>query len=240
VLPADETWQAHVEAKRELLREADREANAGFDVDVLTIGFARRATSYKRADLLLQEPDRLIAIAERHGPLQLVFAGKAHPADREGKLLIQRVLKALDALRPRVRGVYLKNHDMALGALLTAGVDLWLNTPLPPNEASGTSGMKAALNGVPSLSILDGWWIEGCIAGITGWAIDGPAGSAAEDRTRADAESLYAKLEQIADLYYASRPRFIDVMRHAIALNGSFYNTQRMVEQYVTKAYLAG
>jgi starch phosphorylase len=134
---------------------------------------------------------------------------------------------------------YLENYSMETGKLMTAGVDLWLNTPLPPMEASGTSGMKAAVNGVPSLSVLDGWWIEGCIEGVTGWSI-GPADGAAPptaDHSR-DAASLYDKLEQIVmPLFVYNRDDFIEVMRHAIALNGSFFNTHRMLQQYVLKAY---
>ena len=135
---------------------------------------------------------------------------------------------------------YLANYDWQLAQLMTAGVDVWLNTRQPPLEASGTSGMKEALNGVPSLSILDGWWIEGCIEGVTGWAIGelpNPA-TVNEDQSPRDADSLYDKLEQVVVPLFYRRDPFIDVMRHAIALNGSFFNTQRMVLQYVTKAYL--
>lgn len=124
---------------------------------------------------------------------------------------------------------------MELAQRLVAGVDVWLNTPEPPMEASGTSGMKAALNGVPSLSVLDGWWIEGCIEGVTGWAVGTP--DQPDDRSQ-DARSLYTKLEgRIVPMFYGDRNRFIEIMRHAIALNGSFFNTQRMLQQYVVKAY---
>ncbi len=152
---------------------------------------------------------------------------------------IRQIAQTRDSLGPAVRIVYLENYDWELGALLTSGVDVWLNTPLPPMEASGTSGMKAALNGVPSLSVLDGWWIEGCIEGITGWAIDGVARSKeTENRTPQDAASLYHQLERVVvPLYYGNRDRFIEVMRHAIALNASHFNTQRMVQEYIVKAY---
>ena len=167
----------------------------------------------------------------------MVYAGKAHPQDQSGKDLIQRIFAARDALRDHVRVVYLANYDWELGRLMTAGSDIWLNTPQPPLEASGTSGMKAALNGVPSLSVLDGWWIEGYIEGVTGWAIDHTA-PVMGDRTPHDAASLCDQLERvIIPLYYRDRDRFIDVMRHAIALNGSFFNAQRMLLQYVLKAY---
>lgn len=240
-IPAEEVWQAHREAKRELLRYVNRIANTGLDLDYLTLGFARRFATYKRPDLVLRDVQRLRQISRTVGPLQLVFAGKAHPQDQPGKELIRRVFAARDALAPDVRLVYLPNYDLELGRLITAGVDVWLNTPQPPQEASGTSGMKAALNGVPSLSVLDGWWIEGCIAGVTGWAIGHDAHRRIEedDRPAEDATSLYDRLEQeVAPTFYQQRARFTDIMRHAIALNGSFFNTHRMVQQYATNAYL--
>jgi starch phosphorylase len=239
-IPREELWQAHEEAKRLLVAHINRETNAGMDVDVLTLGFARRATSYKRPDLLLRDPERLTQIAQKAGRLQVVYAGKAHPNDTPGKELIKRIFEARKALRAHVNLVYIPNYDMQLAKLLTSGVDIWLNTPNPPMEASGTSGMKAVLNGVPSLSILDGWWIEGCIEGVTGWAIGEGCGRAqpGDDRSSCDAASLYDKLEHtVIPLFYEKRDRFLEVMRHVIALNGSFFNTQRMVSQYVLKAY---
>ena len=239
-IPAEEIWNAHAAAKRALLEYVNRETNAGFDNAVLTIGFARRAATYKRADLLFRDLERLKSIAAKAGRLQILYAGKAHPQDQGGKQLIQRIFQAREALKRDIKVVYLANYDMDLAKLLTGGVDVWLNTPQPPLEASGTSGMKAALNGVPSFSVLDGWWIEGCIEGITGWAIGERCDLAAggDDRSACDAAVLYDKLEQIIlPLFYRDRSRFIDVMRHAIALNGSFFNTQRMILQYVLKAY---
>jgi starch phosphorylase len=234
-----EIWQAHGAAKRSLLQLVNREMNSGMDTDVFTLGFARRAAAYKRSDLLFSDIERLKAIADRHGGLQIIFAGKAHPQDQAGKEQIQNVFRARAQLRDKIRIAYLENYSMEIGKMMTAGVDVWLNTPLPPMEASGTSGMKAAVNGVPSLSVLDGWWIEGCIEGVTGWSI-GPADarvSAMSDHSR-DAASLYDKLEQvIMPLYYHNRDDYLDVMRHAIALNGSFFNTHRMLLQYVLKAY---
>jgi starch phosphorylase len=233
-----EIWQAHRAAKRALLQLVNREMNVGMDVDVFTIGFARRAAAYKRTDLLFSDTERLKGIADRCGGLQIIYAGKAHPQDEAGKEQIQRVFRARDQLRNKIRIAYLENYSMHIGKMMTAGVDVWLNTPLPPMEASGTSGMKAAVNGVPSLSVLDGWWIEGCIEGVTGWSI-GPneRTGAVSDHSR-DAASLYDKLEQIIlPLYYVQRDDYLDVMRHAIALNGSFFNTHRMLQQYVLKAY---
>ena len=208
-------------------------------VNTFTIGFARRAATYKRADLLLTEPSKLREIASRVGRLQIIYGGKAHPKDEAGKRIIQQIVETRSLLGPDVRLVYLEDYDWELGRLLTSGVDVWLNTPLPPMEASGTSGMKAALNGVPSLSVLDGWWIEGCVEGVTGWAIDGVApGKPTENRTPQDAASLYRQLERVVvPLYYGKRDQFIEVMRHAIALNASQFNTQRMIREYVAKAY---
>jgi len=240
-IPAQDVWRAHDQAKRQLLDHVNRVTNVGMDARDLTIGFARRDATYKRGDLVFRDLDRLKRISAEVGRFQIIYAGKAHPQDQEGKDLIQRIFQARDALKPQVKIAYLANYDWPLAQLMTAGVDVWLNTPQPPLEASGTSGMKAALNGVPSLSILDGWWLEGCIEGVTGWAIGELPGSAdvGEDHSPRDAVSLHDKLEQvIVPLFYRDRDRFIDIMRHAIALNGSFFNTQRMVLQYVTKAYL--
>jgi starch phosphorylase len=183
--------------------------------------------------------DRLKAISSSAGSFQVIYAGKSHPQDAAGKELIQRVFRARELLKHHVKIAYLENYDMELGKMITAGVDLWLNTPQPPLEASGTSGMKAAINGVPSLSVLDGWWIEGHIEGVTGWSIGetkpGSEGSGGEAR---DAQSLHDKLEHIIlPLFYRDRDLFAGVMRHCIALNGSFFNTHRMVQEYVLKAY---
>lgn len=239
-IPRPEVWQAHQEAKRQLLERVNRSTAAGFEPDTLTLGFARRATPYKRADLFFHDLERLKAVAGA-GTLQVVYAGKAHPADQAGKELIHKIVQAGKSLAPALKVAYLPGYDMALGRLMTAGVDVWLNTPQPPLEASGTSGMKAALNGVPSLSILDGWWIEGHIENVTGWAFgDEPGADPAIPRDPArDAAALYDKLEQVVmpAYYQEDRVRFMDIMRHAIALNGSFFNTQRMVQEYVIDAY---
>ena len=238
-IPWEEIWKAHAEAKKSLLHYVNRETNAGMDVDFFTLGFARRAAAYKRGDLLFSDLERLKEIAARAGPFQIVYAGKAHPQDQTGKELIKRIFQASQSLKSAIKVVYLENYDLDLGKMLTSGVDVWLNTPQPPLEASGTSGMKAAMNGVPSLSILDGWWIEGCIEGLTGWSIGSGEREAgiAQNHSR-DAAFLYDKLEQvIVPLFYRDRRGFVDVMRHAIALNGSFFNTHRMLLQYVLKAY---
>lgn len=242
-IPGREIWDAHQEAKRALIHQVNAGTDTRLDESVLTIGFARRATAYKRATLLFRDLERLQALAADGGSLQIVVAGKAHPRDDEGKEMIRRVHAAREALKGRIAVAYLANYDMALARLVCAGVDVWLNTPLPPLEASGTSGMKAAMNGVPSLSVLDGWWVEGHIEGVTGWAI-GALDTAPEAPNRGvdidahHAAALYDKLAaSVLPCFYGARPRFIDIMRQAIALNGSFFNSQRMVWQYLHNAY---
>jgi len=240
-IPTQDIWNAHTEAKRALVDYVNRETNVGFDRDVLTIGFARRAAAYKRGTLIFHDVERLAMIAERVGALQLIFSGKAHPRDQDGKNLIRRIHELRDVLRGKVRVAYLTNYDMMLAKLICAGVDLWLNTPLPPMEASGTSGMKAAVNGVPSLSVLDGWWVEGHVEGVTGWSIGDRIDTCLEPSGGMDgchAAALYDKLEQkVVPCFYKDRERFIEIMRQSIALNGGFFNTQRMMAQYLHNAY---
>lgn len=235
---------AHRKAKERLITEIKRTTGVAMKPTVLTLGFARRAAPYKRADLLFTDLERLRKIADRAGTLQIVYAGKAHPADQPGKDIIAHIARCRDALHSSsVQLVYLENYDLELGKLLVAGVDVWLNTPQPPMEASGTSGMKAALNGVPSLSVLDGWWVEGHIEDITGWAVGRPwepTGSAADHDSAHDAASLYDQLEQkVLPLYRRNHGAFTEMMRHCIAFNGSFFNTHRMLSQYAQKAYLS-
>jgi len=238
-IPKHEIWEAHALAKNELIQHVNRETGTAMDSDILTLGFARRSTTYKRGELLFQDSERLKRISSEVGRFQVIYAGKAHPQDFAGKEIIKRIFHAKESLKANIKIAYLENYDMEIGKLITSGVDVWLNTPQPPLEASGTSGMKAALNGVPSLSVLDGWWIEGYIDGITGWSI-GEAGRGAEASSdwSNDALSLYNKLENIViPLFYHDRDRFIEMMRSSIALNGSFFNTQRMMLQYVLRAY---
>jgi starch phosphorylase len=232
-LPEEEILAAHSQNKEALLFEVARRTDLVFNPKVLTLGFARRAATYKRATLLFPDPRRLMEIATKAGGLQIIYAGKAHPQDDPGKALIQQVVEDAARLSNDVlRIIYLENYDWKLGALLTAGVDVWVNTPRRPYEASGTSGMKAALNGVPSLSILDGWWIEGCIEGFTGWAIEDGADDAAE------ANSLYDKLETaVVPLFLEAKEKWARLMRTTLAFNGSYFNTNRMVKQYTRNAY---
>ncbi len=241
-IPASKIRAAHEEAKRNLITWVNSQMNTSLRTDVFTLGFARRATPYKRADLLMHDLDRLNAIAGEVGEIQVIYGGKAHPHDHQGKEQIKRVIQSNKRFSDRIHLVYLPNYDWELGALITAGVDVWLNTPLPPNEASGTSGMKAAINGVPSLSILDGWWLEGCIENRTGWAIgdryDQLSSPVSADPTAHDADSLYNKLENVVmPLYYNDPEGFLEVMINAIALNGSFFTAQRMVLQYISRVY---
>ena len=242
-LPPEEVWAAHLLAKHSLLETVRRKTGLRLDPEAFTVGFARRATGYKRADLILRDLDRLRQIGKNVGAFQIVYAGKAHPRDAGGKEIIKQIFRAKKALRKAVTIVFLDDYDLELAGQLTSGVDLWLNTPQYPLEASGTSGMKAAVNGVPSLSILDGWWVEGCIEGVTGWSIGEPRRGDPGPETPVDnvvdAESLYTKFESvILPMFYEERTRYLEVMRHAIAMNGSFFNTQRVVQQYITDAYL--
>ncbi len=244
VIPLEEVRAAHVEAKQVLLDEVARRAGVSLEPDVLTIGVARRSTPYKRNDLLLSRPAELRALVEPVGGLQVLYSGKAHPLDHLGKALIERVNVAARQLAGEVAVVFLEDYGMNLAALLVAGVDVWLNTPVAPHEASGTSGMKAALNGVPSLSVPDGWWLEGHFEGVTGWDIGTDRGPGSElpigdpDVDAADGAELYRMLgDVVAPLYYGSPDDFTAVRRSAIALNGSFFTAQRMVDEYASRAY---
>jgi glycogen phosphorylase len=235
-IPLEDIRAAHAKAKEALFDEIRHRAGVGLDPKLFTMGFARRASTYKRADLLFHDRERLKRIARDVGPIQLVYAGKAHPRDDGGKKIIRQVFEGAASLSDAIHTVYVENYDMHWGRLITSGVDIWLNTPMRPQEASGTSGMKAALNGVPSFSVIDGWWAEGWIEGITGWAIGNT--DVVEDPA-SEVSALYDKLErQILPMFYGTPNRYTEVMRSAIALNGSFFNTQRMVQQYLANAYM--
>lgn len=234
-IPKREIWDTHFESKKLLVDYVNKETNVGMDYDTFTIGFARRATPYKRMDLIFSDIERLRHISRDVGKIQFIFAGKAHPKDWPGKELIKKIFAASNQLRDDVKIAYLGNYDMEVARRLISGVDLWLNTPQRPLEASGTSGMKAVHNGIPNFSVLDGWWIEGHIEGVTGWSI----GSKEPGNDDQDAHEIYYKLENIIlPMYYKERERWMDIMRHSIAFNASFFNTQRMVQQYVLNAYL--
>jgi starch phosphorylase len=222
----------HELGQQRLFATVKERTGVELDPNILTLGFARRVATYKRATLLFHNPERLLEIAHRLGGLQIIYAGKAHPADNAGKSFIRAVFADAAKLNDsKLKILYLENYDWELGEQLTNGVDVWLNTPLRPYEASGTSGMKAAMNGVPSLSVLDGWWIEGCTEGATGWAIPDLNDEGAE------AEALYDKLEKSIAPLFADKAGWATMRRHCIGMNGSFFNTHRMLGQYVSNAY---
>lgn len=238
-IPDEETWNAHMEAKRNLSDYIKAETGIEFNPEILTIGFARRATAYKRPHLLFSNFERLERIGT--GKLQIVFAGKAHPKDEAGKGLIEQIFSFKESLKDKIKMAYLKNYDMEIALRLVSGVDIWLNTPLRPREASGTSGMKAAHNGVLNFSVLDGWWIEGHIEGFTGWSI-GPSPTETgliENMDTRDADDLYSKLEYlIIPLFYNDRVAWIRMMQNAIGKNAYYFNCHRMMRRYVTDAYI--
>lgn len=243
-IPKDRMLEAHFQAKQALIDEVNNRTKAGYHIARFTIGYARRFTEYKRPDLLIYDIKRLKQITEKVGDIQIVFAGKAHPNDIQGKQLIKKIFdisRQINNENSRLRIVFLDDYDMRLAKILVAGCDVWLNTPQRPFEASGTSGMKAALNGVPQMSTLDGWWLEGCIENVTGWSI-GPHPQDPEFRIDSDmtdeAIDLYNKLEQIVPIFYANKEKWTDIMRHCIAINASFFNTIRMAQQYIANAYI--
>ena len=236
-IPDAAIWEAHQVAKKRLIETIQSRTGVSFQANIPIIGFARRMTAYKRPGLIFSDLQRLRAITE-HLPFQIVLAGKAHPRDDAGKHLIEALHGNLRQLSGVIPIAYLPDYDMATALAMVSGADVWLNTPLRPLEASGTSGMKAAFNGVPHLSVLDGWWIEGCIEGVTGWAV-GEDGDASGSN---DAESLYRKLEQVViPLYYGysgERTAWIAVMKGAICKSASFFNSHRMLRRYATEAYI--
>jgi len=233
-----EVWDAHIEAKKILIDFVNNRYNVGMNYDDFTIGFARRQTAYKRPDLLISDPGRLRSIADKTGPIQIIYSGKAHPKDGSGKEIIKKIFSTMKSIDGGVKIVYIHNYDITIGKMMTAGVDLWLNTPRRPREASGTSGMKAAHNGVPQFSTLDGWWLEGCVENITGWAIGPEKSRDEESDDEIDKYDLYSKLENwIIPKFYNDRDNWIRTMRSCIAINASFFNTNRMIQQYVLNAY---
>ena len=238
-IPDQELAEAHAGAKAYLFQYIQETTGVSLDPGVLTIGFARRATAYKRANMIFSDPQRLLKIGD--GRLQLIFGGKAHPHDEHGKQMIQEIRSQTAVFGDRLKIVYLPNYNMDVASRLIPGVDVWLNNPLRPLEASGTSGMKAALNGVPNFSVLDGWWIEGHIEGVTGWSIGPPPTETTTDvnHTDEDVQDLYKKLEEtIMPLYYHDRPGWLSVMKNAIGKNAYYFNTHVMMRRYVTDAYL--
>jgi starch phosphorylase len=240
IIPLEEVWQAHVEAKKLLIDYVNKATNVGMNYNALTIGFARRATEYKRATLLFSDLEKLRKI-NRKGPIQIILAGKAHPKDFSGKKLIQQIFSFIERLRDEIKIVYLENYNMNAAAMLVAGVDVWLNTPLPPQEASGTSGMKAAHNGVLNFSVLDGWWIEGWMENETGWAIGPPPKEpvSIEELQSRELDDLYNKLEYvIAPMFFTERDEWVRTMKNSIEKLAHYFNSHRMMRRYITDAYL--
>jgi starch phosphorylase len=239
VIPDEEIWAAHTESKKILIDYVNSVSDADMDYETLTIGFARRATAYKRADLLFHDLKRLENIGA--GRIQLIYGGKAHPRDHEGKALIEKIFAISKQMKGRIKIAFLQNYNMESALKLVSGVDVWLNTPLRPLEASGTSGMKAAHNGVLNFSVLDGWWIEGHIEDFTGWSI-GPAPTEIKpdnSMDSIDAEDLYNKLEnKIIPTYYNDRKTWVRMMQNAIGKNAYYFNSHRMMRRYVTEAYI--
>ena len=245
-LPPERLWTSHQAAKARLFEFVTRTRHAPtLSEDILTIGFARRFATYKRASLLFSQPERLARLLDdARQPLQILLAGKAHPADEAGKDVIQTVVEFARTTTGAARIVFLADYEMTLARRLVQGVDIWLNTPRRPMEASGTSGMKAALNGVLNCSILDGWWAEG-YSPTRGFAIgDESTPATEEEQDAADAEALFAVLEQqVVPAYYERDKkglpsRWIEMMRHSIAELGTEFSTNRMVIEYVERLYL--
>ncbi len=239
-IPNNELWTAHMKSKQDLLDFVNEKAGVRMDIGTLTLGFARRATEYKRATMIFSDLEKLEEV-NRQGKIQLVFAGKAHPRDEGGKMLIRDIYRYIDLLKNKVEIVYLENYDMEMAGIMTSGVDIWLNTPLPPYEASGTSGMKAAHNGVVNFSVLDGWWVEGCVEGLTGWAI-GPFPDQKineGERRKRELADLYNKLEYlIIPKFYKERDSWISMMRNSIGKIAYYFNSHRMMRRYATDAYI--
>jgi starch phosphorylase len=238
-VPKEEIWRSHQKAKKKLITYVNRKYGVGMNVDSFTIGFARRAATYKRHDMLFSDATRLIKIASKYPKgIQIIYSGKAHPKDWEGKQIIKNVIQKMEFVKERIKVCYIEDYDIEIAKLLVSGADLWVNTPMRPKEASGTSGMKAAHNGVPQFSTLDGWWLEGHIENVTGWSIGSHPHDLKEPNHREDVDDMYMKLEYvILPKFYNEKENWVEVMRHAISINASFFNTHRMVQQYVLNAY---
>jgi starch phosphorylase len=207
--------------------------------ETLTIGFARRFATYKRASLLFADIERLEKIATDR--IQVIYAGKAHPKDEGGKKLIEEIVSYSQKLKGKINVAFINDYNMETALKIVSGVDVWLNNPIRPLEASGTSGMKAAHNGVLNFSVLDGWWIEGHIEGDTGWSI-GPESTEVvpdENSDETDTNDLYNKLEKIIiPTFYQDKDKWISMMKSAIGKNAYYFNTHRMMLRYVTEAYI--
>jgi glycogen phosphorylase len=241
----EDIWNAHYLSKINLIEYINKNTNSDFHKDRFTIGYARRFTAYKRPNLILYDIEKLKKIADKVGDIQIVFAGKAHSQDIQGQEIMKKVIQTIKEVNrqgSRVKMVFLPNYDMSVARLMVGGCDIWLNNPQRPYEASGTSGMKAALNGVPQVSTIDGWWVEGHIENLTGWSIGPNVNDPGYDTDYdevPEAIDLYKKLEHvIIPMFYGDRKRWCEIMRHCIAINASFFNTYRMAQQYISNAYI--
>ncbi|KXB07170.1 hypothetical protein AKJ51_01890 [candidate division MSBL1 archaeon SCGC-AAA382A20] len=237
-IPGEKIWKAHLDEKEKLIDYVNKKSDVEMNERVFTIGFARRATPYKRADLIFQNPDQLVKIDKEVGDFQIIFAGKPHPEGEESKKMIKKIKGHINDLKDNIEMTYLEDYDMGKAALMTSGADLWLNNPERGREACGTSGMKAACNGIPQLSTLDGWWIEGYIEDVTGWKIGSELGEKQENDRDVEANELYEKLtDKIIPTFYSQKKKWTQIMRNTIAHNASFFNAHRMVREYILNAF---
>ncbi len=228
-------WNSHMELKREMISYIESKNNVTLDDGILTIGFSRRAAPYKRSNLIFRNKE-IIENLLKDKKLQIVFSSKAHPNDMEGKKIISNLYNMSKVYPNSV--VFIEDYDMKIGKMLTRGCDVWLNNPIRPMEASGTSGMKAAMNGVLNLSVLDGWWPEGCEHGVNGWQIGG--GYVGENQDKVDAESLYQVLvEEVIPTYYNNMEKWIDMMKESIKMSQEKFSAKRMVNEYYNRLYMS-
>jgi len=229
----EDLWAPHLEVKREMNAEICRQNGVKLDENILTLGFGRRAAPYKRGELIFTKK-KIIEPLLKNGKLQIIFSGKAHPNDLAGKEIVANLYKMATLYPESV--VFLQNYDMKIGKLLTRGCDVWLNNPVRPMEASGTSGMKAAMNGVLNFSVLDGWWPEGCVHGVNGWQIGN--GYEGNDQDQVDVESLYqVLLKEIIPTFYIQREKWVGMMRASIEMSRERFSAARMVREYFELMY---
>jgi starch phosphorylase len=235
-LNLDEMWNHHMEIKKELINFVEKRCGVSLNPDGLLIGFSRRATPYKRSDLIFKNAKRLEKYL-KDGKVQIIFSGKAHPLDAMGKKIVLNLVEMSRKYPNSV--VFMENYDMEIGQKLTRSCDIWLNNPRRPNEASGTSGMKAAMNGVLNCSILDGWWAEACKDGINGWAIgDENIPETVEEQDERDTEALYdTLLERVIPTYYNHHQKWLEMMKESIESTKSFFSVDRMINDYYELLY---
>ena len=231
-------WKTHMGNKMELIEFIKNRTGITLDADVLLIGFSRRAALYKRSNLIFSD-EKTIEPLLKNKKVQIVFSGKAHPLDDTGKAVVSNLVNMSKKYPGSV--VFLENYDMTIGKMLTRGSDIWLNNPRRPLEASGTSGMKAAMNGVLNFSVLDGWWPEACQHGINGWQIgDGFESSNVEEQDANDLESLYyVLLNEIIPTYYNNRGKWVEMMKNSIETTRIEFSVDRMLKEYFEKLYMA-